>query len=103
MEQHRRRIPLPEWITRYGGQELLDREGLEVLPCGEECDDRICHGWRVRLKQHDQYWEGRTAHANRAAFPPVNPYPPGDQREAWERGFRRGADLETDVRALFPR
>jgi hypothetical protein len=37
-----------EWIARYGGQDLLDREGLIVIPCLAECDDPICHGWRVR-------------------------------------------------------
>ena len=36
-----------EWIERYGGQALLDREGLAVVPCGADCADVICHGWRV--------------------------------------------------------
>jgi hypothetical protein len=35
-----------QWIERYGGQELLDREGFDVVPC-EQCDDSVCHGWRV--------------------------------------------------------
>lgn len=35
------------WIEGYGGQDLLDREGFEVVPC-IDCDDAICHGWRVR-------------------------------------------------------
>lgn len=40
------RIPKSEWIARYGGQALLDREGFKVVPCNN-CDDPICHGWRV--------------------------------------------------------
>ena len=38
-----------EWVARYGGQALLDREGLEVVPC-LDCRDSICHGWRVRKR-----------------------------------------------------
>lgn len=40
-----------QWIHRYGGQELLDREGFDVVPCDPEtCYDSICHGWRVVKK-----------------------------------------------------
>lgn len=39
-----------EWIERYGGQELLDCEGFDVVPCFASCDDPICHGWRVVKK-----------------------------------------------------
>lgn len=40
-----------EWIQRYGGQALLDREGFDVVPCDPAtCDDSICHGWRVVAK-----------------------------------------------------
>ncbi len=45
--QNGARIALPkeEWIRRYGGQELLDAEKFEVIPCA--CDDRACRGWQV--------------------------------------------------------
>jgi len=40
-----------EWIERYGGQYVLDREGLEVVACDPAtCADPICHGWRVQRK-----------------------------------------------------
>lgn len=39
-----------QWIERYGGQALLDAEGFEVVPC-VDCDDHICHGWRVVPKE----------------------------------------------------
>jgi len=39
----------PQWIEKYGGQALLDAEGLEVVPC-LTCGDTICYGWRVRRK-----------------------------------------------------
>ena len=42
-------IPKRRWIELYGGQELLDREGFEVVPC-TECEDAACKGWRVRRK-----------------------------------------------------
>lgn len=34
------------WIEMYGGEELLERDGFDVVPC-VNCDDPICHGWRV--------------------------------------------------------
>jgi hypothetical protein len=40
-----------QWIEHYGGQALLDREGFEVIRCHpEDCEDPVCHGWRVRRK-----------------------------------------------------
>lgn len=35
-----------QWIAKYGGQELLDLGGLEVIPCGFPCHygDNICYG-----------------------------------------------------------
>ena len=50
MEQKRLTLSLREWIERYGGQALLDREGFDVVPCNGECGDLICHGWRVQRK-----------------------------------------------------
>ena len=44
-------VPLTkqQWIERYGGKQLLDAEGFDVVPCDPEtCDDKICHGWRVQ-------------------------------------------------------
>ena len=38
-----------QWVERYGGQAVLDREGFDVVPC-VSCDDTICHGWRVTKK-----------------------------------------------------
>lgn len=38
-----------QWIKMYGGQELLDLEGVEVVLC-TSCDDVICNGWRVQKK-----------------------------------------------------
>lgn len=46
-EKQRERISKERWIVMYGGQELLDAEGFQVVPCGANCDDSICHGWRV--------------------------------------------------------
>lgn len=43
------RFSKAEWIEQYGGQALLDREGFEVVPC-VNCDDSICHGWRVQKR-----------------------------------------------------
>lgn len=45
-----------QWVERYGGQALLDREGFDVVPCFS-CNDPICHGWRVQRKErckHDR-------------------------------------------------
>jgi len=39
-----------EWIEKYGGQKVLDAEGFEVVPCGEDCADSVCHGWKVVSK-----------------------------------------------------
>lgn len=36
-----------EWIEKYGGGAQLVAEGMEVVPC-TDCDDAICHGWRVQ-------------------------------------------------------
>lgn len=46
-------IPLPkdEWIALYGGQAVLDAEGFDVVPCGTDCEDSVCHGWRVVRKE----------------------------------------------------
>lgn len=50
--RHLRAIHRQIWIQRYGGQELLDREGFDVVPCDPRtCDDTICHGWRVKPKR----------------------------------------------------
>lgn len=45
-----------QWIEAYGGQELLDSENLEVVPC--DCDD-LCKGWRVvrKLDELELYLE----------------------------------------------
>lgn len=43
------RLSKQQWIEKYGGQQLLDREGFEVVPC-VGCKDSICHGWRVQAK-----------------------------------------------------
>ncbi len=43
------RVTKERWIEMYGGQAVLDREGMEVVPC-VDCTDAVCHGWRVRLK-----------------------------------------------------
>lgn len=51
-EQNPNWIPKSEWIERYGGQALLDAEGFDVVPC-ENCDDKICHGWRVQSKEQN--------------------------------------------------
>jgi len=34
------------WIDLYGGQEMLDAEGFDVVPC-IDCADPACRGWRV--------------------------------------------------------
>lgn len=39
-------ITKDEWKQLYGGQMLLDAEGFDVVAC-YDCDDSICHGWRV--------------------------------------------------------
>lgn len=49
-----------EWIKRYGGQELIDSEGFEVVPC-VKCDDHICHGWKVQRKPAEPVREFRIA------------------------------------------
>ena len=53
-------VPLTkeEWIRCYGGQELLDREGFDVVPC-TNCDDGICHGWRVVPRRANVIDNGR--------------------------------------------
>lgn len=38
------------WILMYGGQALLDAEGFDVVSCDDDCDDSICHGWKVVRK-----------------------------------------------------
>lgn len=38
-----------QWIERYGGQAVLDREGFDVVPC-VDCKDLICHGWMVKRR-----------------------------------------------------
>lgn len=41
-------ISKARWIELYGGQDLLDQEGFEVVPCDSaKCTDSVCHGWRV--------------------------------------------------------
>lgn len=36
------------WIEMYGGQEKLDAENFDVVECDKRnCDDSLCHGWRV--------------------------------------------------------
>ena len=34
------------WINKYGGIELIRSEGMMVVPC-INCDDTICHGWKL--------------------------------------------------------
>lgn len=62
-----------EWIKKYGGQELLDKEGFEVVPCDDTCTDSVCHGWRVQPVQmkvkHIPYSEGIYAGAKYAVIP----------------------------------
>ncbi len=45
INRHSFRIPKLRWIELYGGEELLDQEGFDVVPC--ECDDPYCQGWKV--------------------------------------------------------
>lgn len=47
---HVKHLTKQQWIERYGGQLLLDSEGFIVVPC-DNCDDKICHGWKVIKKK----------------------------------------------------
>ena len=77
-------ISKDDWIKKYGGQALLDAEGFDVVEC-IECDDLICHGWRVQkrtsmknlndpvqVKEVDAAIEAEIEYTNavRRAFPP---------------------------------
>lgn len=44
-----KRLTKAQWIERYGGQAVLDREGFDVVPC-VDCKDLICHGWMVKRR-----------------------------------------------------
>ena len=43
------KVSKERWIEMYGGQAVLDREGLDVVPC-VDCTDSLCHGWMVVRK-----------------------------------------------------
>ncbi len=44
-------IPLTreEWIKRALVQTMLDTGRFQVVPC-INCDDTVCHGWRIETK-----------------------------------------------------
>lgn len=42
-----------EWIRLASAQELLDTGNYEVVPC-VNCDDMVCHGWKLQPKQYIQ-------------------------------------------------
>lgn len=35
-----------EWVTKYGGEDILTAQKMTVIPC-IDCGDSVCHGWMV--------------------------------------------------------
>jgi hypothetical protein len=51
MAETKHMLSMERWIEMYGGQHLIDHFNLEVVPCGDDCDDTVCHGWKVVRKE----------------------------------------------------
>lgn len=49
-EKRGTKLTKKQWIEMYGGQAAIEEAGVVVVPC-VDCDDPICHGWRVEVKR----------------------------------------------------